>query len=228
MDIDIKGSLWASSEIVLGSFLHNARIPLRGHALTFVGIAILVAGHRLWPERGLLWRAGLVCAAMKSISPSAFILGPMLAISLQGFLLELGTLAVGANPLGYFLGGGLAMSWSLFHKIGKILLFYGPEAAVLYGRGWGHLQARWGLEAWGPWTPLLLLGAVNFLAGSTAAAVGLRAAKIPPRPAVLKAGREASRAAAAGGHSRLGLWPYLYRVFKRPKLWGGVDRKSVV
>src|SRR3989442_1296418 len=86
----VLGSLWACFEIVLGSFLHNAQFPMSGDILTGIGVALLVAGHRLWPERGLLWRAGLVCAAMKSVSPSAFILSPMIAISIEGLLLEAG------------------------------------------------------------------------------------------------------------------------------------------
>src|SRR5271169_5599624 len=93
----VLGSLWACFEITLGSFLHNAQFPLSGHILTGIGIALLVAGRRLWPEKGLLWRAGLICAAMKSISPSAFILSPMIAISIEGFLLETGVLVAGAN-----------------------------------------------------------------------------------------------------------------------------------
>jgi hypothetical protein len=59
----VIGSLWAASEIILGSFLKNAHIPFAGLVLTGIGVAILVAGHSLWPVKGLLWRAGLVCAA---------------------------------------------------------------------------------------------------------------------------------------------------------------------
>ncbi|MFH1619049.1 MAG: hypothetical protein ABIG11_04010, partial [bacterium] len=184
----VLGSLWAASEIVLGSFIHNAHIPLGGILLTGIGISILVAGHRLRPQQGLFWRAGLVCAAMKSVSPSAVLFGPMLAISFEGFLLEAGVFMAGINPLGYLLGGGLAMSWALFHKIGRTFMIYGPETFTIYTRGLEHLQAWAGYSFGGPWPPLILFWAAHFLAGSLAAVIGLRAG--PAHSPDIPAGRD--------------------------------------
>jgi nucleoside-triphosphatase THEP1 len=172
----VLGGMWAASEIVLGTFLHNARVPFSGEFLTFIGIAIMTAGHRLWPERGLLWRTGLVCAAMKSISPSAVIFGPMLAISMEGFLAEAGLRLLGGNIAGYALAGALAMSWAIVQKTGTLLVYYGPDAVNIYLRGIGWLHARTGLVPGGAWSPLLLLLALYFIAGTLAAAAGYRAA----------------------------------------------------
>jgi nucleoside-triphosphatase THEP1 len=183
----VLGSLWAASEIVLGSFLHNTRIPLRGHLLTGIGIATLVAGHRLWPQRGLLWRAGLVCAAMKSVSPSAVIFGPMLAISVEGFLLEAGVLLGGANPFGYLLAGGLAMSWALFHKLGGFFMIYGPDTWTIYARSLEKLQAWLGTGAISPWTPILLVWAAHMLGGGLAAVVGLQVGREDAVPTAARA-----------------------------------------
>ena len=169
----VLGSLWAASEIVLGSFLHNTRVPFSGEFLTAIGIAILVAGHRLWPERGLLWRAGLVCAAMKSVSPSAVIFGPMIAISIEGLLAETGVRLFGGNTVGYLLGGGLAMSWALFQKIGTMLIFYGPDAVALYARGLERARAMAGLAPGNLSGPLLFLLGLYFISGLAASVIGL-------------------------------------------------------
>jgi len=189
----VLGSLWAASEIVFGSFLHNARIPLSGNILTGIGIAILVAGHRLWPQRGLLWRAGLVCAAMKSVSPSAVILAPMVAISIEGCFLEAGVLLGGANPAGYLLAGGLAMSWPLAHKLGGTFLYYGPQTWTLYVRGLDQARAWLGLAPGSPWTPLVLLWAAHLLAGGLAAVIGMKVGweERAPLPATQPAERAA-------------------------------------
>ncbi|MBT4360216.1 MAG: hypothetical protein HOB84_10845, partial [Candidatus Marinimicrobia bacterium] len=64
------GSLWASIEIILGSFLHNLHIPFSGTFLASVGLILMINGYKLWPVKGLFWRTALVTAAMKSISPS--------------------------------------------------------------------------------------------------------------------------------------------------------------
>ena len=169
----VLGSLWAASEIVLGSFLHNARVPFSGEFLTAIGIIIMVAGHRLWPERGLLWRTGLVCAAMKSVSPSAVIFGPMIAISMEGLLAETGIRLLGGNLSGYLLGGGMVMSWALLQKTGTMLIFYGPDAVTLYIRGLEWLRSITGLSPGNLFAPLLFLLGTYFVGGLAAAGMGM-------------------------------------------------------
>ncbi len=85
----IAGTIWAASEIVLGSFLHNLRVPFSGNILTAIGIIILISISFIWRERGIFWRAGLICAIMKTMSPSAVIFGPMIAIIAESLILEL-------------------------------------------------------------------------------------------------------------------------------------------
>ncbi|HOI43471.1 MAG TPA: nucleoside-triphosphatase, partial [Elusimicrobiales bacterium] len=162
------------SEIILGSFLKNAQVPFAGVLLTGIGVAILVSGHRLWPEKGLLWRAGLICAAMKSVSPSAILLSPMVAIFAEGVLAELAVRLLGGNAAGYLTAGGLGMSWGLVHKIGKLLLFYGPESLEVYVKGLEKLRAWLGRPG-GVWEPLLFLFAVYFAVGAAASFVGMKA-----------------------------------------------------
>jgi len=59
----IIGTIWAASEIVLGSFLHNLKVPFCGNILTAIGIIILISMSYRWREKGLFWRAGLICAS---------------------------------------------------------------------------------------------------------------------------------------------------------------------
>ncbi|MBE0652894.1 MAG: hypothetical protein IH594_03805, partial [Bacteroidales bacterium] len=93
----VLGSLWASFEIIVGSLLHNLRIPFAGTFLTLFSVILLVAFSRIWPQRGVLLRAGVLCAMMKSISPSAVILGPMIGILTEAFILEITFIALGRN-----------------------------------------------------------------------------------------------------------------------------------
>ncbi|MGE3551204.1 MAG: nucleoside-triphosphatase [Geobacter sp.] len=193
----VLGSLWAASEIVLGSFLKNAHIPFAGLLLTGIGIAILIAGHRLWPERGLLWRAGLICAAMKSVSPSAVLLSPMVAIFAEGLLAEAAVRLLGGNTAGYIIAGGLAMSWGLLHKLGKLYLFYGPDSLALYVKGLEKLRA-WLGQPGGRWEPLLAVLVAYFLAGVAAALVGLRAAAGGELAPLRSGGRELFKPRSGG------------------------------
>jgi len=121
----VVGSLWASIEIVAGSFLHNLKIPLSGTVLSFVSVYLLIAFYQLWNEKGLIWRAGLICALMKSLSPSAVILGPMIGIFGEAVLLELFIFILGRNPVAYTIGGAVAVLSALLHKVVSLLILYG-------------------------------------------------------------------------------------------------------
>lgn len=121
----VAGSIWAANEIILGSFLHNLRVPMTGTLMAFISVGILVSFSELWKERGIIWRASIIAALMKSISPSAIILGPMIGILMEGMLLSLGILALGRNKAGYALGGALAVLAVLFQKLAMLLITYG-------------------------------------------------------------------------------------------------------
>ncbi len=170
----VLGSLWAASEIVLGSFLHNLRVPFSGHVLTAIAILVLVAGHRRWPEVGLIARAGLIAAVMKSTSPSAVLFGPMLAIAAEALAMEAGVRLLGGRLPGFALGGALAMSWTLVHKVLSLLLTYGLDVVPLYREvvAWAGKQV--GPIPLGPWGPLAALALLNLVAGAAVALCGSR------------------------------------------------------
>ncbi len=176
-DIWIKaaviGSLWGASEIVLGSFLHNLRMPFSGNMLTAIGIILMVAGHRLWPERGLLIRAGLICAALKTLSPSPVILGPMLSIFMQAMLMETALMATRRSQAGYVIGGGLAVSWNLFYRIMSTIILYGSSLITLYQHLIDYFvsQTAWQTESY--WGPILILWALFFTWGAAAGILGI-------------------------------------------------------
>ncbi|NQV29273.1 MAG: hypothetical protein HQ508_00155 [Candidatus Marinimicrobia bacterium] len=132
MKAAMLGSLWASIEIILGSFLHNLHIPLSGTFLASLGLILMINGYKLWPQKGLFWRTALVTAAMKSISPSAIIFGPMIGIFMEGLILELFVRLFKGRWIGFVIGGALAVSWSLLQKILVLTMTYGPDFIKLY------------------------------------------------------------------------------------------------
>ena len=129
----VIGSIWASVEIILGSFLHNMRIPFTGMLLAFIGVWIMISFVQVWKDRGLMWRAGIICALMKSISPSAIIMGPMIGIFTEALIMELFILLLGRNIIGYMIGGALAVTSTLMHKLVSLLILYGFDfLKILY------------------------------------------------------------------------------------------------
>jgi len=179
MKAAVTGSLWASSEIILGSFLHNLRVPFSSILLTGIGIMVLVSMSMRWKEKGLIWRAGLICAVMKSVSPSAVIFGPMVAILLESLLLEIPVRISGRSYPGFIVGGMLAMSWNLVHKIINLLIYYGFNMIDLYTSMVLYAGNQLGLGKLDPWTPILLLWSIYLVTGALAAVMGILIGKKP-------------------------------------------------
>lgn len=124
----IGGSIWGALEITLGSALHNLMIPMAaGTLLAFLGVFTVSAVSAPSIERGFFWRAALISALLKSVSPSAVVLTPMVGIMLEGLLMEAGILFLGKNVFGLVLGGGFALL--------SVPLFKAVRLYMLYGQG---------------------------------------------------------------------------------------------
>lgn len=191
----IIGTIWAAAEIVLGSFLHNLRVPFSGNVLTAIALVILISVSYKWREHGLYWRAGLICALMKAMSPSAIIFGPMIAIIMESLLLEASVRLFGRTYLGFIVGSMLAMSWNLFQKIFNMIIFYGGNLVDIYSNITAYASKQLNLQFDAFWAPLLLLLAIYAIFGAVTAVAGIiigrRIASLPPEeslpePAVIR------------------------------------------
>ncbi len=184
----IAGTIWAASEIVLGSFLHNLRIPFSGNFLTAIGIIILISISYIWTDRGLFWRAGLICAVMKTLSPSAVIFGPMVAITAEAFLIELFTRILGRTYAGYIAGAMFAMSWNLFHKIISYIINYGSDIVEVYTRLLNMAQKQLNIETDIVWLPIIILLVIYALFGVFAGVIGIMVGKkmLDQPPAIVR------------------------------------------
>ncbi len=173
----VLGTYWASSEIVLGSYLHNMRIPFSGNILTAIGLIILISVSFLWREKGLFWRAGVITGLAKAISPSAVIFGPMIAIMAEAFLFEAATRLFGRSATGYLLGAMLAMSWNLLHKIINFIIYYGYNIVALYTDLVHYAAKQLHLRVSTVWWPVLVLLFIQLVLGAVTAVVGMRIGK---------------------------------------------------
>ena len=171
----VVGSLWAAVEIILGSLLHNLRIPLAGSLLSFATVYLVISFYQLWPLPGLIWRAGLICALMKSISPSAIVIGPMIGIFSEALLLELVIRMLGSNPVAFVLAGALAVFSALVQRAFTLLVLYGWDIVVLLENMVDFAVSQTGFSAISAPGLLLLLAGIYLGAGAVAAWLGYRA-----------------------------------------------------
>jgi nucleoside-triphosphatase THEP1 len=169
----VLGCLWASSEIVLGSFLHNLHVPFSSIFLTSIGIILLVSISFNWKDKGLIWRSGLICALMKSVSPSAVIFGPMIAILSEALLLELSVRFIGKNMVGFLIGSLLAMSWNFIQKIANYLIFYGFNIVDLYESMIKFAEKQLHMHFDTVWMPIIVLWIFYLFFGIVSAGIGI-------------------------------------------------------
>ncbi|MFP4472172.1 MAG: nucleoside-triphosphatase [Bacteroidales bacterium] len=169
----VVGSLWASVEIIIGSFFHNLRIPMAGTILAMISVVIMVAFHQLWKEKGLFWRAGLICALMKSISPSAILLGPMTGIFAEALLMEIFTRLFGANFIGYIIGGAMALASTIAHKIINLLIIYGFDFVTVLVNLYEFAVGQIGYPGLKPELALWILFGIYAVLGIAASLTGM-------------------------------------------------------
>ena len=173
----VLGSIWASSEIILGSFLHNLRIPFSGSFLSAMGVYLLTAFDVKWKQSGVIFRAGIICALMKSISPSAVIFGPMIAIVAESFLLSTSIKLFGRNIIGYGIGGALAVTWSLAHRILNMIIIYGTDVIKIYSNLYKYAAKVTALNLGSPMNLVLILFSMYCIIGFATAVFGMFAGK---------------------------------------------------
>jgi len=168
----VVGSIWASFEIILGSFLHNLKIPVSGTILSFIGVWILISFQQIWKDKGLIWRTGLICALMKSISPSAIILGPMIGIFTESLIIEIITRILGRNFIAYIIGGGLAVLSTLVQKIINLIILYGLDLVKILDNLYRFAVKQIGMEQLSPVYLIIAIAVLYILAGMAGATGG--------------------------------------------------------
>jgi hypothetical protein len=126
-DIEIKSTAHlALVEIVVGSFGHGFKIPLTGTFLSFYQLYVclgMLIRHKA--PRISVFNVSVIVALLKTLSPFGKKITPMIAITVQGFLLWLGTSVLGHGVFGMVLGSILFVSWSLIQTALGYLILYG-------------------------------------------------------------------------------------------------------
>lgn len=173
----IPGGLWAASEIILGSLLHNMRIPFSGTILATISVGLVIGCYQIWPFRGLIWRAGLIAAIMKSVSPSHLILGPMIGIFTEAVVIDIALRIIGNNLAGAVTGGILALLSTILHKAVNLLIMYGWNIFIVYIHLYQWAGSGLGVEKADPVWIISLLAGFYIALGTIAAVIGFSAGR---------------------------------------------------
>ncbi len=174
--IAVFAAAWGLVETSLGSYLHAARIPFRGAALTALGLLAALTGRSLVPRRGTVLMIGLVTALLKLLSLGGVVLSPLLAIVIESALAEW-ALWPWARPgrSAFALAGALAELWTVIHPFLTQGLLAGSGLFTVYG--W-LLQSTAQALPWGSKVTVLLVGTAILAPALLGAAAGLIACSL--------------------------------------------------
>ena len=153
----VVGGLWASFEIVVGSMLHNLHLPFSGTILAAFSVILMISFIQVWNVRGLIWRAGIICGLMKSLSPSAVILGPMTGIMMEAVFMDILLYLLGKNFIGYLFAGIAALLSTILHKLISLFILYGRDLVTIYINLFNFLERQLQMEFASPKGLILII-----------------------------------------------------------------------
>jgi hypothetical protein len=109
---------------------------------------------------------------MKSLSPSAVILGPMTGIMLEAMIMDLLIFLLGKNLLAYLLGGVGALLSTIMHKLINLFILYGSDLLTVYLNLFEFMKKQLGLSEASPAGLLYWILGIYIVLGALAAASG--------------------------------------------------------
>jgi hypothetical protein len=114
---------------------------------------------------------------MKTMSPSAVIFGPMIAIFSEAVLLEISVRIFGKTYFGFLIGSILAVSWNFAQKIVNFLIFYGFNIVEIYKSIMKFTEKQLNLHFDTLWIPILILLSGYVIIGIISAIIGIKTGK---------------------------------------------------
>lgn len=125
------GATLSLIEIGLGSLLHAFKVPFSGILLSlnqgFILCRAAILSRDIPQNLWTTYSISNVAAVLKSLSPAGKKLGPMLSLSMQGLLFNIGILIFGTNPVGLCVGMALLSVWTFLQPLVTYYLFFGNE-----------------------------------------------------------------------------------------------------
>jgi hypothetical protein len=125
------GATLSLVEVGLGSLLHAFKVPFSGILLSlnqgFILCRAAILSREIPQNLWTTYSISNVAAVLKSLSPAGKKLGPMLSLSMQGLLFNIGILLFGTNPVGLCVGMALLSVWTFLQPLVTYYLFFGKE-----------------------------------------------------------------------------------------------------
>jgi hypothetical protein len=129
----VFGALWGASEILLGSVLHNLKVPFNGVILAGIGLAVAMIARIFVPRKGATLFVGVIATILKLFSVGSVVVGPMIGILVEALLAETVLSAYPQPSRGAFmLAGSAGVLWTLVQPFATGLLLFGRNLVDIW------------------------------------------------------------------------------------------------
>lgn len=130
-------------EIALGSVVHALKLPFAGHTLSlnqgfFLCRALSPTQTRLQMVKQSI-EISTITSLLKSLSPAGNKIGPMLSISMQGFLFSAGIAFGGIGLTGQIVGMLLLSLWAFIQPLITLFVIHGLVLATIAEFYWKRM-----------------------------------------------------------------------------------------
>ena len=132
-------------EITLGVLLKGLRLPFAGEVLTAGAAIIVLNGKYFAPQRGSVFLMGLVAAVLKLFSLGNVIIGPFMAIIMEGLIAEIILLIFRLNLFSFLFTGAILQLYTVVHPFIAQGLIYGGDIYKLYAEIYEQVISYTGL-----------------------------------------------------------------------------------
>lgn len=175
----VFGAAWGLVEISLGALLHAISLPMSGLVLSTLGLMIALIGRLFVPRYGAVLYIGVIAMLLKLFSIGNVVLGPMVGILAEAFIVEI-TLDLfhSLSRSAFVIAAALGTLWTLFQPFFTGLVFFGRDLFTVWLDMLDEGTRLLGLPSQSVWLIALTLVVIHLAVGGTGGWLGWNVGKI--------------------------------------------------
>jgi hypothetical protein len=172
--ISFFGALWGLMEVTIGVTLKGLRIPFGGVLLTIGAIIIFLTGRFFINKKGAGIIIGAIAAFLKIFSLGTLIVGPVIAIIIEGAIAEGVISLFGKKRFSYMIAGGTLLLFTMLYPLFTQGIIYGANVYQIYYEIFNQVSYYLNVEKGHLLYILAGYGLIHFVIGVSAGLIGWR------------------------------------------------------
>lgn len=142
----VFGVMWGIFEMVIGSYLHLIKFPLRGALMAGFGVVFMCVLRSYVNRRGVNLIAGFCAICVKLFSYGGFKIGPIVGIAIESFIFEIVFSLFSVNKFSILVSSFLAVLEGIPHFFITTWLIYGGGIFDAYLKAISEISKIFGLS----------------------------------------------------------------------------------